>query len=91
MTRIQRKAGPVLATAAILLGGFLLGGYLHTQPDANAGVRETTSREHFLAGSERSLPVLKDISLTLRQIEAHLAKIETTITTAAAQQSERPE
>lgn len=46
------------------------------QPAVTAGVRETTPKEHFLAGSERSLPVLREISTTLRQIDARLSRIE---------------
>jgi len=79
----------IACLALLVAGAFCAGAWISTQPAARAGVRETTSREHFLAGSERSLPVLEDISETLKQIDDRLARIEKMFDTAARQQKNR--
>ena len=43
---------------------------------AHAEVRKPTTRQAFLSGSERSEQVLREISQTLKSIDARLARIE---------------
>ena len=87
----QRKARFRQAGWLVLLVllAVCVGTTLQPRPAAEAGVRETTPKEHFLAGSERSLPVLQEISTTLKQIDSRLAKIETPIAVAADRQGNR--
>ena len=68
--------------ALIVLLVLFVGTRFRPQPAVRAGVREITPRESFLAGDQRSLPILQDISATLRQIDARLAKIEKAVATA---------
>ena len=56
---------------AVLIGalcGRPPAGRIRTSSDADAG--------HFLSGSERSLPVLQEISATMKRIDERLARIE---------------
>jgi hypothetical protein len=53
------------------------------QLPARASVRESPPRQAFLAGGERSLPILQEISGTLKQIDERLARIEKTLAAAA--------
>ena len=68
---------------AVLSGTFWAGATLPAPSHARAGIRETPPKQHFLSGSERALPILTEMSATLKQIDARLAKIEKTIETAA--------
>jgi hypothetical protein len=79
----KRRFLRVIMAAAVLLGVFWVGANLQPRRFARGGVRETTPKQHFLAGSERSLPILTEISATLKQIDARLARIEKTIDDAA--------
>ncbi len=83
--RLRRIGWPVV----LLLAGLCAGACLRPQPAATAGIREATPREHFLAGSERSVPVLNEISATLKHIDTRLARIEKTVADAAAQANNR--
>jgi hypothetical protein len=75
---------------AIVLGiAFCLGSAFRPATEVRAGVRETTPKQHFLAGSERSIPILMEISETLEQIDARLETIEKTVTEAARQPADR--
>lgn len=68
------------ALAGLLLCGAFWAGSLHRpQAVAAPGVRETTPPGHFLAGSERALPLLEEISATLKQIDTRLAAIEKSV------------
>ena len=82
----------------LALAAYGVGVVSRPQPAAEAGVREVTPKGHFLAGDQRSLPVLqetsatlketsatlKEISATLRRIDDRLAKIEKTLNVVAA-------
>lgn len=89
MAKTKPAFGPVACLALLVAGAFCLGTSLRPQSAARAGVRETTPREHFLAGSERSLPVLQEISTTLKQIDGRLSRIEKAVATAAQRQDNR--
>ena len=71
--------------AAILLGSFWAGTCFPPQPAATAEARKGATTQHFLSGSERSIPILQEISGTLKRIEARLSRIEQTVAAAAKQ------
>ncbi len=71
------------ATAAILVASFWAGTFLRPQPASTADVRRGKPKQHFLAGSERSVPILQEISETLKRVDARLAKIEAIAAEAA--------
>ena len=75
----------VACAGLLLLGGFCAGAAFHPETPAKAGVRKTPPREAFLAGSERALPVLHNISETLKQIDARLMRIEKAVDQATNQ------
>lgn len=64
--------------AALLAGSvaFVAGIAWAPQGATPADVRHGPQREAFLAGSERSVPILEDIAATLHQIDTRLARIE---------------
>lgn len=87
---VTRSAfGRIACLTLLVASAVCAGAHFRPQPAARAGVRETTPKEHFLAGSERSVPVLKEISATLRQIDARLAKMEKTVAEGVRRQDNR--
>jgi hypothetical protein len=58
-------------------------------------VRTTSSPQYFKSGSERSLPVLREIKDTLERIDSRLQRIEEAVVSAARNHPEvqvrRPE
>lgn len=64
--------GLVLVSAGILAGAALA-----PPQQAHGEVRETPAPQAFQSGGQLSVPVLKEIAATLRQIDARLARLET--------------
>ncbi len=73
----------------VVLIAFCAGTSLRPPPAARAGVREGTPTPHFLAGGERALPVLEEISKTLKQIDTRLSRIEKIAADAAGRRNGR--
>lgn len=86
MAKTRLACGRIVCLMLLVLGAFCLGTAFGPSPAVRAGVRQTTSTEHFLAGGERSVPVLEEIAKTLRQIDTRLARIEKVAAAAAGQQ-----
>ena len=76
MSSNKPKSGRIGILVLLMLLAFWTGTYFRAEPKASAGVRSAAAPGHFLSGSERSLPILTEISTTLKQIDARLAKIE---------------
>ena len=74
-TNRSRIRGSLLL-AALMAGCLWMGAELRASASARADTRTSPPKEHFQSGSERSLPILKEISATLRRIDARLANIE---------------
>jgi len=74
---MRAKLVRVGGMAAILLASFWAGTFLSPRPASTADVRRGPPKQHFLAGSERSVPILQEISETLKRMDARLARIET--------------
>jgi hypothetical protein len=68
----QLLLGGLLAVAAMAVGASLT-----STPPAYGEVNGSVERPAFQTGGQLSVPVLKDISATLRQIDARLARLET--------------
>jgi hypothetical protein len=83
MTTPRRAKVARAAWAVCVLTAFSAGGWISSQPSADAQSRKVTPKEHFQAGSERSLPLLEEISATLKQIDGRLARIEKSVAEAA--------
>jgi len=62
--------------AVLLLVAFWLGSVIPLRTVHTGELQQSGSNEPFLAGDERSIPVLKDILATVKQIDARLERIE---------------
>jgi len=60
--------------AALVAGGVLVGANLSTTNRALAEV--TTEPPAFQSGGQQSVPILREISATLHQMDARLARLE---------------
>jgi hypothetical protein len=58
--------------------GWLIGSIAARPTTASAQVTNAAPDQHFLAGDQLSLPLLQDISTTLHQMDARLARLEAT-------------
>jgi len=74
MKKTTRNAGRMAAVALTLALAFLAGTVC--EPRTSAGVRQSAPREAFLSGGERSVPLLVEISATLKRIDNRLARLE---------------
>jgi len=86
MHPIKRPWKPALGLTLFLLGTFWATVPLNQPPHARAGVTKAPPKESFLAGSERSIPILNEISATLKRIDARLARLEEAAMQSARQQ-----
>jgi hypothetical protein len=74
MTR-QKTARAVIAIA-LAAGGVIVGANISTTKVAQGEVRATPEPPAFQAGDQLSLPILRDISVTLHQMDGRLARLE---------------
>jgi hypothetical protein len=71
---------------AVLVGAaFWAGASLQPQSAVTAEKRKDTKQVRFLSGAERSLPILQEMSDTLKRMEACLSRIEKIEASAAKQ------
>jgi hypothetical protein len=61
---------------ALLVVGVLAGGAVPSAKLAHGEVRQTAPPQAFQSGGQLSVPVLKEIAATLRQIDSRLARLE---------------
>jgi hypothetical protein len=61
----------------LVAAGVVSGAALSTSSEAQGEIRATPQPQAFQSGSQLSVPVLREISATLRQIDARLARLET--------------
>ncbi|MEX2317159.1 MAG: hypothetical protein WD669_08405 [Pirellulales bacterium] len=66
-----------LATCLALVGVGLLAGAAMPPGAARGDVKDATPAQSFQTGSQLSVPVLKEIAATLRQMDARLSRMET--------------
>ena len=65
-----------LCAAALVGAGMFLGANVTRPSDAWAQIVTTPQPQHMLSGGLLSLPILQDISATLRQIDGRLSHLE---------------
>jgi hypothetical protein len=70
------KSCRVLLVLSGVAAGYVIGQSQGDSDFARAEVRETAQRSTFLAGSERSETVLREISSTLKTMDRRLERIE---------------
>jgi hypothetical protein len=81
----QRKWSHVTAAAALMIVGAIIGANVATNNIAHAEVRPAPEQPSFRSGDQISVPILREIAATLRQIDSRVARLET-----AAQKLQRP-
>ncbi len=88
--RCQNKVRSAIAVGLLTIVAFALGLTLQAPAQEQSRFGQTPPRQQFLSGGERSELVLREISATLKQIEAHLERIEqNTLDATQALQSRR--
>ncbi len=65
-----------LCATALVGAGIFIGANVTRPSDASAQIITTPQPQHMLSGGQMSLPILQDISATLRQIDGRLSHLE---------------
>jgi hypothetical protein len=76
MAERKLSFGRAGSTAAVLLFVLWLGSVVLPQTATTGELQKVEPQEPFLAGDERSIPILKDSLATLKQIDARLERID---------------
>jgi hypothetical protein len=76
MWMTRQKTVRVVGALALAASGVLVGANLSTTNVAQGEVRGTPEPPAFQAGDQLALPILRDISLTLRQMDGRLVRLE---------------
>jgi hypothetical protein len=76
MAERKLNTGRAAWMAVLLLAAFWLGSAIPPRIARTGELQPTGATEPFLAGDERSIPVLKDILATVKQIDARLERLE---------------
>lgn len=77
MKVIQSSWQRVVTALAIAVAGVIVGANLSTTHQAHGENTATSEPPAFQSGGQLSVPVLREISATLRQMDARLARLET--------------
>jgi hypothetical protein len=72
----RQKTQRMIAALALAAGGVLVGSNLPTTNVAHGEVRGTPEQPAFQKGDQLALPILRDISATLHQIDGRVARLE---------------
>jgi hypothetical protein len=73
----RQKIKRVITALALATGGALVGANLTTTRIARAEVHPAPEPPSFQTGDQLALPVLREMSVTLHQIDARLGRLET--------------
>lgn len=65
-----------LCAAALIGAGVFLGANVTKPSESQAQIITTPQPQHMLSGGQLSVPILQDISATLRQIDGRLSHLE---------------
>jgi hypothetical protein len=65
-----------LCAAALLGAGMFLGANVTMPTIAWGQIVQTPHQQHMLSGSQMSVPILQDISATLKEIDGRLVRME---------------
>jgi hypothetical protein len=66
----------LLCAIALLGAGLFIGSTVNVPSAAWGQITKTPQQPHMLSGGQLSLPILQDMSNTLEQIDARLARME---------------
>jgi hypothetical protein len=83
MTRVQpgshaprRSLRYALSAAALLGAGMFIGSNVTLPSIAWGQIVTTPQPQHMLSGGQQSVPILKDIAATLKEIDGRLSRME---------------
>jgi hypothetical protein len=79
----------LIAGAVLVVGGAVVGTAVPTANQARGEVRATPEPQAFQSGGQLSVPLLKDISATLHQIDGRMARLEAVFEKLTAVQTAR--
>ena len=65
-----------LCAAALLGAGMFIGSNVTMPTIAWGQIVQTPHQQHMLSGSQMSVPILQDISATLKEIDGRLSRME---------------
>ena len=66
----------LICATALLGGGMFIGSSVSMPSIAWGQIVTTPQPQHMLSGSQMSVPILQDISATLREIDGRLSRME---------------
>jgi hypothetical protein len=72
----QAKLQRVVLALVLVVTGVMVGSTLPTTKQARGELQLTPEPDSFKTGGQLSVPILKDISTTLHQIDERMARIE---------------
>ena len=72
----QSKLQRLVLAVALVITGVVVGSVAPNAKQARGEVRLTPEPDSFKTGGQLSVPILKDISTTLHQIDARLSRME---------------
>jgi hypothetical protein len=73
MKKLQR----MFVVAGLIVSGMWIGSALPPTGAARAELQPEAPPQHFQSGAQQSVPILREIAATLKQIDARLSRIET--------------
>ncbi|HEX4413654.1 MAG TPA: hypothetical protein VH107_08495 [Lacipirellulaceae bacterium] len=73
---IRQQTARAVGAIALAAGGVLVGANISTTNVAQGEVSGTPEPPAFQAGDQLALPILRDISVTLHQTDARIARLE---------------
>jgi hypothetical protein len=71
----MRQIQQLLVVAGLIGLGVWLGS-VWPLDEARAEMQPESSQQHFQSGAQQSVPILREIAATLKQVDARLARIE---------------
>ena len=68
----------IVIAVALATSGVIVGASISTNNPAHGEITATPEPPAFQSGSQQSVPILREIASTLRQMDARLARLEIT-------------
>jgi hypothetical protein len=72
----QAKLQRIVLALVLVVTGVVVGSTLPTTKQARGEIQLTPEPDSFKSGGQLSVPILKDISTTLHQIDERMARLE---------------
>jgi hypothetical protein len=73
----MRKLNRIVIVTGLIVSGMWIGSALPPTGAARAELQPEATPQHFQSGAQQSVPILREIAATLKQIDLRLSRIET--------------